>query len=321
MPSTPDYVIVPDEGREERFVYSCTACGSVLDVRKRLAPPDGILDSLMGVCPSCGGKLEDAMGCRLDRAPEDWHGARAPVQRTDVHRRRPAFQRASSFNRFSLDFSPLDRLLQPIAPENLVMLEGYGASAVAELLAFRAQLPRERGGLDSTTVFIDGGNCSDPYLFASLARRYSLDVRKALRRVTNCRVFTMYQLASLLSDDVVKMAETYGSKLLVIADLLGTFNEPGTSVNEVDRLLDAMRAGMMGAKKKGLIVVVTLGSPNKHDEVVTAWPDTFVRLSPLRGRGEVRAELLRHPSRRPGSSDLSMDRLLFHPDSPLELVR
>jgi len=319
MPSTPDYVVVPDERQEGLFVYSCATCGSVLDVRKELASPDGILDSLMGVCPSCGEKLENSIECRLGHAPEEWRGPRPRAQRADA-RRRSTFQRASSFNRFSLDFSLLDRLLQPLAPDNMVMLEGQGASAVAELAAFRAQLPRERGGLDSTTVFIDGGNCSDPYLFASLARRYSLDTRKALRRVTNCRVFTMYQLANLLSNDVVEMAEAYGSKLVVIADLLGTFNEPGTGANETDRLLDAVRAGMMEAKKKKLTVIATLGPPNKHDEVVAAWPDTLVRLSPLRG-GRVRAELLRHPTGRSGSSDLSIDRLLFHPDSPLERVR
>ena len=231
----------------------------------------------------------------------------------------PVFQLASSYNRFSLDFSLCDKLLQPLAPDNLIMLQGHGASAVAELAAFRAQLPPERGGLDSTTVFIDGGNCSDPYLFASLARRYSFDTKRALRRVANCRVFTMYQLANLLSNDVMNMAETYGSKLLVIANLLGTFNEPEMSAREVDRLLDAIRAGVMEAKKK-LIVIATLGSPNKYDETINPWADTLVRLSLLR-RGTIQADLLRHPTKKHGRTEFAMNQLLFHPDSPLELVR
>jgi len=319
-PSAPDYLVVADQGQKEQFVYSCATCGSVLDVRRRLVPLDGILDSLTGVCPSCNEKLENSIECKLGQAPEDWQGPRLSAQRANAHRRAPTFQRASSYNRFSLDFSLLDRLLQPLAPDNLVMLQGYGSVAVAELTALRAQPPRERAGLDSTTVFIDGGNCSDPYLFASLARRYSLDARKALRRIANCRVFTMYQLANLLSNDAVEMAETYGSRLLVIADLLGTFNEPEISANEVDRLLDAMHAGMMEAKKKKLVVIATIGSPSKYDEIVTQWSDTLVRLSPLRGTRTL-AELLRHPSRTPDSSEFSMNQLLFHPDSPLELVR
>jgi hypothetical protein len=324
MPSMPDYVIVSDqEQKEQQFIYSCAACGAVLDVRKRLSAPDSILDSLMGACPQCGAKLESSIDCRLGQPPEDWQVPRLSArQRASPHRKSPRFQRASSYNRFSLDFSPLDRLLQPLASDNLVMLEGQGASAIAELAAFRAQLPGERGGLDSTTVFIDGGNCSDPYLLASLAKRYSLDARRALQRVMNCRVFTMYQLASLLANDVVGMAEAYGSKLVVMANLLGTFNEIGMATNEADRLLDAIHAGMTEAKKKRFIVIVTLGSPNKYDETVTRWPDTLVRLSPSRrGMGEVmRAELLRHPTKKKDSSEFSMNQLLFHPDSPLELV-
>jgi Rad51 len=319
MPTTADYDIIADQGQKEQFVYSCAACASIIDVRSGLVSPEGILGALTGVCPSCGAKLENSIDCKLGQVPKDWQSPLPSAQRTSPHPRAPLFQRASSYNRFSLDFSPLDRLLQPLAYENLVMLEGQGASAIAELIAFRAQLPRERGGLDSTTVFIDGGNCSDPYLCASLARRYSLDPRRALRRTANCRVFTMYQLASLLSNDVVEMAERYGSKLLVIANILGTFNEPEISSYEVDRLLDAMRAGIMEAKKKKLLVIITLGSPNKYDEVVTGWSDMLVRLSPLRGT-KMRAELLRHPTRSPDSSEFSMNQLLFHPDSPLELV-
>jgi DNA-directed RNA polymerase subunit RPC12/RpoP len=320
MPSTPDRVVTTAQEEKEQFVYSCATCSSVLDVRKRLAPMDGIIDSLTGVCPSCGAKLEDSIGCKPGPVPEGWHGSLLPAHRTNARLKAPLFQRASSFNRFSLDFSLLDRLLQPLAPDNLVMLEGPNASVVGELAAFRAQLPQERGGLDSTTFFIDGGNCSDPYLFASLARRYSLDARKALRRVTSCRVFTMYQLASLLSDDIIGMAETYGSKLVVIGDLLGTFNEPEIGTNEVERLLDAMHDCMMEAKKK-LTVIVTLNSSNSYDHIVTPWSDTLVRLSPLRGGRRTRAELLRHPARRPDSAEFTMDQLLFHPDSPLELVR
>ena len=219
--------------------------------------------------------------------------------------------------RFSADFLPLDRLLQPLEPGNSVFLKGPASSTVAELLAFRAQLPKERGGLDSRTLFIDGGNCSDPYLFASFARRYSIDTKKALRRVTNCRVFTMYQLASLLTTDVQKMAETHGSNLLVVAGLLGTFNEPETSRNEATRLLDAIRHGIGEAKRK-LVVIVTLDSPNRYDEIVCGWSDTLVDLSPKGKR--VRAELLRHPTKGPDACEFTTSQL-FNPDSLLEVVR
>jgi hypothetical protein len=319
MPVNPEYMIKPEQENRGQFVYSCAACNDVLAVRKELETPDHIADPLCGTCPTCGSKLENSIDCRRGQALEGWHDPIISLNRTSLHRRTPLLQRASSYNHFSLDFSPCDKLLQPLAPDNLVMLKGHGASAVAELVAFRAQLPPERGGLDSTTVFIDGGNCSDPYLFASLAKRYSFDSKRALRRVANCRVFTMYQLANLLSNDIMKMAETYGSKLLVISNLLGTFNEPETSAREVDRLLDAIRVGIIEAKKK-LVVIAALGSTSKYDDVVTPWSDTLVRLSPLR-RGTIGADLLRHPTKKAVAVEFDMNQLLFHPDSPLELVR
>jgi hypothetical protein len=319
MPTSPEYVIKVDLETRDQFVYSCAACNNILSMRKELETPDGVIDSLSGSCPACGAKLENSVECRRGQAPEGWHNPAPSVDRSKIRRRAPLLQRASSYNHFSLDFSLCDRLLQPLAPNNLVMLQGHGASAVAELAAFRAQLPPERGGLDSTTVFIDGGNCSDPYLFASLARRYSFEAKRALRRITNCRVFTMYQLANLLSNDAMKMAETYGSKLLVVANLLGTFNEPEMSAREVERLLDAMHTGIMEAKKK-LVVIATLGSPNRYDEVITSWSDTLIRLSLLR-RGTTKADLLKHPTKKPGSAEFALNQLLFHPDSPLEPVR
>jgi len=216
--------------------------------------------------------------------------------------------------RFSVDFFPLDKLLQPLQPRNLVMLRGPGASPIAELLAFRAQLPPERGGLDSGTFFIDGGNCSDPYLLASLAKPYRLDERKALRRVTSCRLFTMYQLAGLFSSGGIEdMAGARGCKLVILADLLGMFNEPDINQVEIDRLLTAIHEGLAALKKR-LVVVVTLGSPNKHDQLVSGWADTLVQLSLLRG-SKTHAALLRHPTRKAGSSVFAINQLLFRPDS------
>lgn len=298
---------------EKRFVYYCTSCDDVLDVSKILRQPGDITDRFYGRCPSCGSALESSIECQLTAFAEDAQSCEAPTQQ----RRRPksvVFQQASSYMRFSLDFLPLDRLLQPLQPGNLVILKGPGASAIAELLAFRAQLLPEQGGLDSGTFFIDGGNCSDPYLLASLARPYSLDARKALRRVINCRLFTMYQLAGLFSSGrIADLAGAHGCRLVILADLLGMFNEPDMNQVEIDRLLAAIRQGLLATKKK-LVVVATLGSPNKYAGLVSDWADTFVQLSPMRGN-RTHAALLRHPTKNADASVFSMSQLLFRPES------
>ena len=301
------YLYELDGAGRERLVYLCSKCDCVLRVRRDLRPVAEVVDSLEGVCPGCGSRLEDATECRLTAIPGDWNSIDLSVRRR-VARKRPIFQRASSFAHFSLGFAPLDRLLRPLAVERLVTIAGSDAAAVAELAAFKAQLPLERGGLDSSVLFIDGGNSSDPYLFASFARKYGVNPGAALRRVTTCRVFTMYQLADLVSRLLVRAVDDYATQLVIIADVLGTFNEPELDEREARRVLEAVERGIREAKKKAL-VMTTLTTQTRYDETAKGWADTLVALS--RERGRLRAELLKHPVKERASSTFK----------PLELLK
>jgi len=186
--------------------------------------------------------------------------------------------------------------------------DGKDAAVVAELAALRAQLSYERGGLNSTALFIDGGNCSDPYLFASFARQHGLDPRKALRRIVTCRAFTMYQLADIASRHLVRAAEENASRLVVVADLLGTFDEAGLDRREASRVLEAVKAGLDELLSREIYVLCTLVSQNGLAELVTPWADSLVELS---SREEmVRATLLKGKAKAARSCEFKMPDLL-----------
>lgn len=279
------------EGRRRRFVYACSSCEQILDVNDYPMTPADVARRLEGKCPGCGGTLDGAVGCRLAPTPDGWpHPAAASARREP--RSSPSLTTASSLPHFSLGFPPLDRLLVPLGTGQTVVVTGSGSSAVAELAAFRAQLPIERGGLDSTVLFVDGGNRSDPYLFSSFARRHGVNPRAALRRVASCRVFTMYQLADLLSRRLEGAAGDYAARLVVVSDLLGTFNEPELDEREARRLLKAVGEGLTRVKRAAMLLV-TLPSQSRFDGQVEGWADTLVRLS--RAGRRVRGELLKHP--------------------------
>jgi hypothetical protein len=201
----------------------------------------------------------------------------------------------------------LDSLLRPYSPQHLIVLSGGAASVVAEFMAFRAQLPLEASGLDSAVLFIDGGNQSDPYLFSSFAKQRGFKPAVAMRRVATCRVFTIYQLADLISEHLVRAAEDYAAKLVVVSDLLGTFNEPELEEREARRLLGSVEDGVKRVKKNSL-VLATLASPNKYDNMIMEWADTAVSLSSSGGR--VEAELVKHPTKPPTTSSFMMNQLL-----------
>ena len=291
---------------KERFVYYCASCNCVLRVRRDLGPASETIDSLNGRCLGCGRPLESNIECRFAPVPDEWSDVYLSTMPT-VERKGPSFRPASSLPHFSLGFPRLDSMLRPLSSEHLVVLSGAPASAVAELAAFRAQLPFEQGGLDSPVLFIDGGNRSDPYLFSSFAKQRRLKPASAMRRVATCRVFTMYQLAELASEHMVRAADDYAARLVVLSDVLGTFNEPELDETEARRVLTAVERGITKVKKNSL-VLATLASPNKYDEIVASWADTMVSFSA--SRGQVRAELVKHRSRLPSSSSFKMSQLL-----------
>ncbi len=291
---------------KERFVYYCASCNCVLRVRRDLGPASETVDSLNGRCLGCGRPLENNVECRLAPIPNEWSDVylnAAPA----VERRGSPFRQASSFPHFSLGFPRLDALLRPFSPEHLIVLSGAASSAVTELAVLRAQLPIEAGGLDSAVLFIDGGNRSDPYLFSSFAKQRRLKPAVAMRRVTTCRVFTFYQLADLVSQHLVRAAEDYGTRLVVVSDLLGTFNEPELEEREARRILSAVEEGIRQTKKNALILA-TLPSPNKYDSMVASWADAMVSLSS--SRGIVQAELLKHRNKPPAFSSFKLNQLL-----------
>jgi len=290
----------------DRFVYYCSSCRCVLRVRRDLGPANETIGSLNGRCMGCGGLLEGSVECRLAPVPDDWsdvfQNAIPPAQKSEA-----LFQKASSIPHFSLGFPHLDSLLRPFSEGRMILLSGEASSVVAELASLRAQLPIESGGLDSAVIFIDGGNRSDPYLFSSFAKQRGLKPAMAMRRVASCRVFTFYQLAALVSEHLVRAVEDYGTRLVVICDILGTFNEPELEEREARRVLSAVEEGIEKVKRQAL-VITTQASPNNYDGMVASWVDAQVHLSSEKDR--IRAELVKHRNRLPGETTFKLGQLL-----------
>jgi Rad51 len=293
------YLYEQREIGKERIIYYCAGCGCVLNVRRDSKPA-----MERARCPGCGGELEGNLRCRPAPTPEEWPYASQDSRRSPGET--VLFRRASSMPHFSLGFPRLDSMLRPLVPGSFIVLSGEPASAVAELAAFRAQLPLVSGGLDSTVFFVDCGNRSDPYLFSSFAKQNKVGPVAAMRKVVTCRAFTMYQLADLATH-IAEAADRHSAMLVVVSDLLAVFNEPELERREARRVLSAIEQGIAELKKKAL-VIATLVSQGDYDDTVASWGDTVVSMS-LSGR-RVRAELLRSKRRPPAVSTFLIDQLM-----------
>jgi len=305
-----------DESGKERFVYSCSECSCVLNVSAALEPVGDTVESLENRCPGCGSALEARVTCRSAHIPEAWSEISRSAYAAERERAetKVSFQTAASLRGFSFNFAPLDALVAHyVDPNWSVAFAGRCANAVAEFLCFRAQLPKEAGGSDSSVVLIDGGNRSDLYLFSSYAKLYGVAPRKALRRVVTSRAFTMYQMADLVVNQLGRVVDEYGAKVVVLSDVLGMLNEESRlPEDEARRLAGAVQRGLEEVRReKKVLAFMTLVTKTPYDRVITDRADVLVGLE--ESGASIEGTLLKHPFRKATSSRrFTLRDLLFH---------
>jgi hypothetical protein len=125
--------------------------------------------------------------------------------------------------RLSLGFPVLDDVFPGLEFGDFAVLHGSSVSFMFSTLSVRCQLPFARDGLDSSTVFVDGGNMFNPYLIAEIARSYGLDSRIVLEKVYVSRAFTAYQLSSLILEKLESALKRRRARLLIVSDVTSLF--------------------------------------------------------------------------------------------------
>jgi hypothetical protein len=305
-----------DEGEKEGFVYSCSECSCILNVCAALEPVGDTVESLENRCPGCGSALEARVSCRSAHVPEAWSEISRSAYAAERERAgtKVGFQTAASLRGFSFNFAPLDALVAHyIDPNWSVAFTGRCANAVAEFFCFRAQLPKEAGGSDSSVVLIDGGNRSDLYLFSAYAKLSGVAPKKALRRVVTSRAFTMYQMADLVVNELARVVDKYEAKVVVLSDVLGLLNgESGLREDEARRLVGAVQQGLEEVRRrKKVLAFMTLVTKTPYDRVMTDHVDVLVGLE--ESGASIEGTLLKHPFREaPSSRRFTLRDLLFH---------
>lgn len=187
------------------------------------------------------------------------------------------FEHASRVPRLTTDITKIDLLLHFLSLNQKVVIVGCGSQTLIERLVVRAQLTHRYGGLDSRVIVVDGGNSSDPYLCINFIRQYGLDIEGALWKIISARAFTVYQLESLITQELPRMIKKYDAKFVVISDLLEMFvNDPYLDKTDARRLLDSISNSIL--KLNDCLVVVSISKLIKYGDVMKSF-DRIIRLS------------------------------------------
>ena len=109
---------------------------------------------------------------------------------------------------FPLNIAGVKEVFPGFALGDFAVLQGSSVLSLASLLCVKAQLPTQLGGLQSSVIFIEGGNTFRFYQIAQLAQIHHLNPKKVLDNIFISRAFTAYQETHLIMHQLKEAIKT-----------------------------------------------------------------------------------------------------------------
>jgi hypothetical protein len=159
----------------------------------------------------------------------------------------------------SLNIENIDSLFSGFMFGDFAVL--HGSSLVQSLLpslCVRAQLPYQLGGLETNVLFVDGANSFRLYDVSEIAQTCELDPKQVLDRIFISRAFTVYQLTSLILDNLKVAITKYDTKLVIISQITQLFLDKDIPKKEAEGIFHQITSYLsVFAQKNQVILIVT----------------------------------------------------------------
>jgi DNA-directed RNA polymerase subunit RPC12/RpoP len=269
--------------------YFCSTCGKVL---KETPSLDLQYDQLKEECPSCGSLLVETLQNRrlslslLQQNPVV-NTVRKPAEGLSSDFQIAYQQVESNAIRLAFDIEKLDSLLNLSAQGSLCIIgEQMYTQLLMDRLCVHSMLPKRHGGIGlgySKIIAIDAGNCSDVYQIVNFARQYGLGVKGVLKNIIVSRVFTIYQLAHLVVNELPRIIEQLSSdrkyNVIVIYGLLHSFvSDPHIDKADAKQLVKEIAASMKKISEDRFVVVSTTHCNRKFEKLLLPLFDNVIRI-------------------------------------------
>jgi len=191
----------------------------------------------------------------------------------------------SSLRTLPLNPENLGKIFRELSPAQLVFFHGSCMAHVfSEFMCVQSQLPCAEGGLDSSVVFVDGGNTFDPYLVSEISRLLDLNPEKTLKNIWVSRAFTGYQLTALITERLPEILDREDSRLVVVSDVATLYCDSDIPMLEARKTFNRVARFLWNLKKERdlLLVVTSLSSGGERRQRLEQY---------LLGRAEVAARV------------------------------
>lgn len=238
-------------------------------------------------CPSCGALLIETLQNRTEPIkPEEKHLHKNKESYSLLPNScsyslstkfQTAYQQIENYStKFSFDISKIDSLLDLNACGCLCIIgEQKYTQLLIDRLCLHTLLPRRYSGVGldcSKIIVIDAGNCSDVYQSVDFARQYGLEVKKVLQNILVSRVFSIYQLANIITQELPKLIQhqsAFNNNLVIISDMLHLFvNDPHIDFKEAEGLIRQMGHSIKKMSEDRLVIVSLTHSKKKYEKLL-----------------------------------------------------
>ncbi|MFQ6095764.1 MAG: hypothetical protein ACE5NN_06440 [Candidatus Bathyarchaeia archaeon] len=215
----------------------------------------------------------------------------------------------SSMETLTFGIEELDRLFGGLKLGQLVAFHGSWTSHIlSELLCVRSQLPKNEGGLESSVVFVDGGNIFNPYLISENARLLGLAPEETLQNIWISRAFTCYQLTALITEELPKILDREGPRLVVISDIAHLYCDSDIGLWEAKRTFNRITLFLWNLVREKDIILLATSLSTRHrrkwclEQYLLGRADVAAEVED--GNPHVKISLEKHPSKPSASVEL-----------------
>lgn len=210
----------------------------------------------------------------------------------------------------SFGLQHIDKAFPGFSTGEFTVLHGRSfIKTLSFLLSIRCQLPTNEGGLNSTTIYLDGGNTFDPYSISAIAQQYGLDPRATLEKIFFSRAFTAYQLSALIFETLEDALKRYRSKLVLISDIMTLFLDRDVPTKEAMEIFNKAMIFLSDLVTRRNVIVIASCLPYEHhrrrvflESVLFGRANTAIKVHELRGRMQFSLE--NHPFLKPFTIDI-----------------
>ncbi|MEM0123124.1 MAG: DNA repair and recombination protein RadA [Conexivisphaerales archaeon] len=147
---------------------------------------------------------------------------------------------------------------------------GSGKTQICHTMSVVVQMPKDKGGLDGSTIYIDTENTFRPERIAQIAENRGLDPLKVMERIIVARAYNSSH-QELLLKAVGKYIENEGVRLVIVDSVTSHYRSDfpgrGTLAERQQRLNGFMHQLLRTAEMYNIAVVVT--------NQVQSSPDSF----------------------------------------------